>query len=352
MAPLQLRQSNSGQQAMEIERSCLQTLRANPSECCAGSKRCRSAPAILAKAAPTAPDGAAAASPEQLGAAGNGDRAALSPSAAAPAPPIAAPEVALNFFPMATAQNRYNFADRAAPTAPDGAAASSAEQPGAAGNGDRAALSPSAAAPAPPIAAPDQNVDGAPPAILAKAAPTAPDGAAALSAEKLGAAGNGDRAALSPNAAAPAPPSTAPDQNVDAAPPAILAKAAPTAPDGAAARVVAGLPTLAPVRVVLNMARDDSDRAPRSADIQRALAAAGLEVSDLIPADAQQLGPSIGYYFQSDRNAAAEVSHLLEPLLGAVDPVLLRKRGSIPEPGTIEVAIPLKHRLSLGGVHL
>src|SRR5580704_7710389 len=229
---------------------------------------------------------------------------------------------------------------------------SAAEQLGAEGNGDRAALSPNAAAPAPPIAAPDQNVDGAPPAILAKAAPTAPDGAAALSAEKLGVAGNGDRAALSPNAAAPAPPIAAPDQNVDGAPPAILAKAAPTAPDGAAARVVAGLPTLAPVRVVLNMARDDSDRAPRSADIQRALAAAGLEVSDLIPADAQQLGPSIGYYFQSDRNAAAEVSHLLEPLLGAVNPVMLRKRGSIPEPGTIEVAIPLKHRLSLGGVHL
>jgi len=202
-------------------------------------------------------------------------------------------------------------------------------------------LSSSAAAPAPPIAAPDQNVDAAP-AILAKAAPTAPDGSAVPSAEQLGAAGNGDRAALSSSAAAPAPPIAAPDQNVDAAP-AILAKAAPTAPDGSAARVVAGLPTLAPVRVILNVARDDSGRARRPADIQQALAAAGLEVSDLVPADAQQSGPSIGYYFQSDRNAAAEVSHLLEPLLGAVDPVVLRKRGSIPEPGTIEVAIPLKH---------
>ena len=148
---------------------------------------------------------------------------------------------------------------------------------------------------------------------------------------------------MSPNAAAPAPPIAAPDQNVDVAPPAILAKAAPTAPDGAAAGVVAGLPTLAPVRVILNVARDDSGRARRSAEIQRALAAAGLEVSDLVPVDAQQPGPSIGYYFQSDRNAAAEVSHLLEPLLGAVDPVVLPKRGSIPEPGTIEVAIPLKH---------
>src|SRR5271165_4712360 len=288
-------------------------------------------PAILAKAAPTAPDGAAALSAEQLDAAGNGDRAALPPNAAARAPPIAAREGALDFFP-----------DRAAPTAPDGAAALSAEQLGATGDGDRAALSPNPAAPALPIAAPDQNVDAAPPAILAKAAPTAPDGAAVLSAEQLGAAGNGDRAALSSSAAAPAPPIAAPDQNVDAAP-AILAKAAPTAPDGSAARVVAGLPTLAPVRVILNVARDDSGRARRPADIQQALAAAGLEVSDLVPADAQQSGPSIGYYFQSDRNAATEVSHLLEPLLGAVDPVVLRKRGSIPEPGTIEVAIPLKH---------
>src|SRR5271165_5317339 len=200
-------------------------------------------PAILAKAAPTAPDGAAALSAEQLDAAGNGDRAALPPNAAARAPPIAAREGALDFFPVATVQSRYNFADRAAPTAPDGAAALSAEQLGATGNGDRAALSPNPAAPALPIAAPDQNVDAAP-AILAKAAPTAPDGAAVPSAEQLGAAGNEDRAALSSSAAAPAPPIAAPDQNVDAAP-AILAKAAPTAPDGSAARVVAGLPTLA-----------------------------------------------------------------------------------------------------------
>jgi hypothetical protein len=159
-------------------------------------------------------------------------------------------------------------------------------------------------------------------------------------AEQLGAAGNGDRAALSPNAAAPAPPSAAPDQNVAAAPPAIPAKAAPTAPDRPTSQVVADLPTLAPVRVILNMARNDSGRARRSGDIRRALAAAGLEVSDLVHADAQRPGPSIGYYFQSDRNAAAEVSHLLAPLLGVVDPVVFRKRGTIPEPGTIEVAIP------------
>src|SRR5271165_2911309 len=172
-------------------------------------------PAILAKAAPTAPDGAVALSAEQLDAAGNGDRAALPPNAAARAPPIAAREGALDFFPVATVQSRYNFADRAAPTAPDGAAALSAEQLGATGDGDRAALSPNPAAPALPIAAPDQNVDAAPPAILAKAAPTAPDGAAALSAEQLDAAGNGDRAALPPNAAARAPPIAAREGALD-----------------------------------------------------------------------------------------------------------------------------------------
>src|SRR5271166_1888482 len=199
-------------------------------------------PAILAKAAPTAPDGAAALSAEQLDAAGNGDRAALPPNAAARAPPIAAREGALDFFPVATVQSRYNFADRAAPTAPDGAAALSAEQLGATGDGDRAALSPNPAAPALPIAAPDQNVDAAPPAILAKAAPTAPDGAAALSAEQLGATGNGDRAALPPNAAARAPPIAAREGALDFFPVATVQsrynfadRAAPTAPDGAAA---------------------------------------------------------------------------------------------------------------------
>jgi WD40 repeat protein len=100
------------------------------------------------------------------------------------------------------------------------------------------------------------------------------------------------------------------------------------------------LPTLAPVRVVLNVARDDVGHHRRAADIRQALAAAGLEVADHVPVDARRPGLSIGYYFQSDRNAAAEVSHLLEPLLGAVELAPIRKRESIPEPGTIEIAIP------------
>ena len=111
-------------------------------------------------------------------------------------------------------------------------------------------------------------------------------------------------------------------------------------PESAAAPAVAGLPAFAPVRVVLNVARDDVGHHRRATDIRQALAAAGLEVADHVPVDAKRPGPSIGYYFQSDRKSAAEVSHLLEPLLGPVDPAAIRERASIPEPGTIEVAIP------------
>jgi hypothetical protein len=119
----------------------------------------------------------------------------------------------------------------------------------------------------------------------------------------------------------------------------VKGRIAPSEP--AAAPPVAGLPNLAPVRVVLNVARDDVGHDRRAVDIKRALEAAGLEVADRVPlVDPQRPGPSVGYYFQSDRNAAAEVSHVLEPLLGAVDPVALRMRGSLPEPGTIEITIP------------
>jgi hypothetical protein len=195
-------------------------------------------------------------------------------------------------------------------------------------------LSSNAAEPAIPSAASNQNVDAAPPPPIASDAPIA------IPADSLDVARNGDQAGLSPNVAEPAPPTAVSNQNFDETQPAILAKAASTAADGVAARVVAGLPALAPVRVILSMAGDDAGRARRSADIERALTAAGLEVSDFASDDARQAGPSIGYYFQSDRNAAAEVSHLLEPLIGAVGPVVLRKRGAIPEPGTIEVALP------------
>ena len=54
-------------------------------------------------------------------------------------------------------------------------------------------------------------------------------------------------------------------------------------PEPAAAPPVAGLPTLAPIRVVLNVARDDVGHHRRATDIRQALAAAGLEVADHVP---------------------------------------------------------------------
>jgi len=157
------------------------------------------------------------------------------------------------------------------------------------------------------------------------------------STEQLGETGKGVLAASSPNPAPPASPNSAPEQKGDGARPAIPAEAAPSAPP--ATRVVPGLPSSAPVRVVLSVA-GGGVRSSRSADIQQALLAAGLQVADLVAVGDQRPNPSIGYYFQSDRDAAAGVSHLLKPLLGAVDPVALRIRGSMPEPGTIEIAIP------------
>jgi hypothetical protein len=109
-------------------------------------------------------------------------------------------------------------------------------------------------------------------------------------------------------------------------------------PDGAAP-VAADLPAVAPVRVVLTFARNDAARAERAAAIRQALVAAHVEVADLVAVDAQRPRPGIGYYFRSDRDAAVGVSRRLEPLLGAVEPVVLQLRGRIP-PGTIEIAVP------------
>ena len=220
--------------------------------------------------------------------------------------------------------------------APDESPALPSEQSGAAADADRAALPENAATLAASSPAPEPKADAAPPATLAKAEPAAPDMAAAPSAETSG-AGEGDRDASPANAATAAVASAAPEQNADAAPPAMLAKADPGAADNPPARVGMALPDLAPIRVVLNVGSDESGRA---ANIRSALGAAGLQVADLASADARRRTASIGYYFQSDRNAAADVGRLLQSVLGAVDPVELRIKGSVPEPGTIEIAIP------------
>jgi hypothetical protein len=151
-----------------------------------------------------------------------------------------------------------------------------------------------------------------------------------------GAAGENDQPISFPQLAAPAAPDAVPDQPVDVTQRAQLAMV----PDGAAAPVAADLPAFAPIRVVLTFARDDAARVERMAAIRQVLRTAEVEVADRVGVDAQHPRPGIGYYFQSDRDAAVGVSRRLEPLLGAVEPVVLQLRGRVPSPGTIEIAVP------------
>ena len=309
-----------------------------------------------------APPSGSALSAGQLGSAGDGDRAALSPNRVGSAASSAASDQDIE-------RTQSPLPSIGAPPA-----TLSEEQRGGAGNGDQVALSRDAVARAASAAPPDQNVEVAQPAKPATVSPPAP--AAGLSSEQPGEVGTRDRVrtglAATPDqnvevaqpaiaaTAEPAAPSAGPsaerrggadptapavgvgalDQDGDAAQPRALAKGAPTRGDGPIAPSVAGLPRLAPLRVLLSVARDDIGHAGRSTELQHVLVDAGLGVAEFVPVDTQQLRPSIGYYFESDRDPAARVSRLLQPLLGAVDPVALRKRGAVPEPGTIEIAIP------------
>src|ERR1700730_10590377 len=151
-----------------------------------------------------------------------------------------------------------------------------------------------------------------------------------------GAAGENDQPISFPKLAAPTAPDAATDEPVDVTQRAQLAMV----PDEAAAPVAAHLPAFAPIRVVLTFARDDAARIARMAAILQVLRAAEVEVADLVAVDAQHPRPGIGFYFQSDRDAAVGVSRRLEPLLGALEPVVLQLRGRVPSPGTIEIAVP------------
>ena len=277
-----------------------------------GDARAPGAPALAERPLPPASESAPSAGP-----AGRDDRAAVSPNDAHPAAqsPAAPPAIVA----------------RVAPTAPKSVPTPSAEQPGLAAPHNRAAASSMAPAPAAPGAAPERSGDAAP-AIVARAAPeTAPPPAA----EQPVATGQAERASEPPVAGSPAAASAAPDRNGAAAPTTIMAREEAQRP---AARL-RDLPALAPVRVVLDVARDEFGPAGRAATIRQALVAAGFEVAQLVPVDDHGPGPSVGYYFQSDRKAAAGVGHLLEPLLGPVNPVALRMRGNVPEPGTIEIEV-------------
>jgi hypothetical protein len=114
-----------------------------------------------------------------------------------------------------------------------------------------------------------------------------------------------------------------------------------SAVQGAAGTVVsAQLPVLAPSRVVLTYPRNDKLAAERTTALRRALTAANLEVVEVEAVDASRPTPGLGYYFRSDHDAAVDVSHRIQPLLGPVEPALLELRGKVPPPGTVEIAVP------------
>ncbi len=273
--------------------------------------------------------------------------AAPSPSGEPPEPPApqdrtaeatppaqpAAPSPSAEPLEPPALQDRTAEAAPVAPPAP-AAPSPSAEPPEPPARQDRtaeaapqappapAAPSPSAEPPEPP-ARQDRTAEAAP---LAPPAPAAPS----PSAEPLEPPALQDRTA---EATPPAATVAAPEQK-------LAAIATPKPGDAARSPDTSGLPEFAPIRVVLKTAKDSPARERRAGEVRQALASAGFDVAGPAPAEARLKGPAIGYYFQSDRAAAAAVSRLLAPLLGVVTPAALKMRGAAPQPGTIEIALP------------
>ena len=104
--------------------------------------------------------------------------------------------------------------------------------------------------------------------------------------------------------------------------------------------VSADLPIFAPSRVVLTYARNDEAAAEHTTALRQALTATKVEVVKVEAVDASRPTPGIGYYFRSDHDAAVDVSHRVQSLLGPVEPALLELRGKVPPPGTVEIAVP------------
>jgi hypothetical protein len=113
-----------------------------------------------------------------------------------------------------------------------------------------------------------------------------------------------------------------------------------TAVQAATGPVSADLPAFAPSRVVLTYPRNDKAAAERTTALRQALTAANVEVVKVEAVEVSRPTPGLGYYFRSDHDAAVDVSHRVQPLLGTVEPALLEIRGKVPPPGTIEVAVP------------
>ena len=135
-------------------------------------------------------------------------------------------------------------------------------------------------------------------------------------------------------------PASVPETTVGPSITGTLKPQVPAVQGGAATAAFADLPVFAPSLVVLTYPRNDKAAAERAAALQQALKAAKVEVVKVEAVDASRPTPGIGYYFRSDHDAAADVSHRVQPLLGPVEPALLELRGKVPPPGTVEIAVP------------
>jgi hypothetical protein len=149
-------------------------------------------------------------------------------------------------------------------------------------------------------------------------------------------------ARLRPNPAGEVPATKETDQQTEIPKrPAAAPTGTPEPPVTAASLPVSSdLPVFAPSRVVLIYLRNDNAALERASALRQALAAANVEVVKLEAVDASRQMPGLGYYFRSDHDAAVEVSHRVKFLLGPVEPALLELRGRVPQPGTVEIAVP------------
>ena len=90
---------------------------------------------------------------------------------------------------------------------------------------------------------------------------------------------------------------------------------------------------------MLTYPRNDKVAAERATALRQALTAVNVDVVKVEAVEVSRPTPGLGYYFRSDHDAAVDLSHRVQGLLGPVEPALLDMRGKVPPPGTVEIAV-------------
>jgi trimeric autotransporter adhesin len=145
---------------------------------------------------------------------------------------------------------------------------------------------------------------------------------------------NADQQIVVWNIAEPAPASAANVEFTGTLKPSPLPRGAADTP------VPLDLPAFAPPRVALTYPRNDKLAAERMTALRQALTTAKVDVVKVEAVEASRPTAGLGYYFRSDHDAAVDLGHRFQSLLGPVEPALLEIHGMAPPPGTIELAVP------------